>query len=100
MEGRYKSSTGMGMGILGARRLMDQFEIDVGAGEGHHDLAEETASGAVAGLEGIRPGLPGLAAILAGEGPQDAFQELQHQNQELLNALEEIRTRQRRTHRL
>jgi signal transduction histidine kinase/CheY-like chemotaxis protein len=38
--------------------------------------------------------LPGLAASLAGEGPQDAFQELQHQNQELLNALEEIQTRQ------
>ena len=38
--------------------------------------------------------MPGLAAMLADEGPQDAFQELQHQNQELLNALEEIRTRQ------
>ena len=35
-----------------------------------------------------------MAASLAREGPQDAFQELQHQNQELLNALEEIRTRQ------
>ncbi len=29
-----------------------------------------------------------------GESPQDAFQELQYQNQELLSALEEIRTRQ------
>src|SRR5271163_3351094 len=28
LEGRYKSSTGMGMGILGARRLMDQFQIE------------------------------------------------------------------------
>ncbi len=35
-----------------------------------------------------------MAAQLAGEGPQDAFQELQHQNQELLKAMEEIRTRQ------
>src|ERR1700678_606315 len=34
LEGRYKSSTGMGMGILGARRLMDQFQIEAGVGLG------------------------------------------------------------------
>src|ERR1700728_3816662 len=28
LEGRYKSDTGLGMGILGTRRLMDEFEID------------------------------------------------------------------------
>jgi len=27
LDGRYQSSTGMGMGIVGARRLMDRFEI-------------------------------------------------------------------------
>jgi len=92
LEGRYKSSTGMGMGILGARRLMDQFEIESGPGKG-----------TTIWLKKLLPSrsrvwkpqdLPALAAQLAGEGPQDAFQELQHQNQELLNALEEIRTRQ------
>ncbi len=35
-----------------------------------------------------------IADALAHERPQDAFHELQHQNQELLQALEEIRTRQ------
>ncbi len=92
LEGRYKSSTGMGMGILGARRLMDHFEIDSAPGKG-----------TTVWLKKLLPkrtkvwktqDLPGLAAMLEGEGPQDAFQELQHQNQELLNALEEIRTRQ------
>src|ERR1700678_3226516 len=92
LEGRYKSSTGMGMGILGARRLMDQFQIESAPGKG-----------TTVWLKKLLPGktrvwraqdLPGLAALLEGEGPQDAFQELQHQNQELLNALEEIRTRQ------
>src|SRR5271167_4371090 len=34
LEGRYKSATGMGMGILGARRLMDQFQIDSVPGRG------------------------------------------------------------------
>ena len=92
LEGRYKSSTGMGMGILGARRLMDQFQIESAPGKG-----------TTVWLKKLLPrrsrvwnpqDLPGLAASLAGEGPQDAFEELQHQNQELLNALEEIRTRQ------
>src|SRR5580700_11678448 len=34
LEGRYRSSTGMGMGISGARRLMDDFEIASTAGSG------------------------------------------------------------------
>ena len=91
MQGRYRSSTGMGMGILGARRLMDQFQIE-----------SEPGKGTTVWLKKLLPArsrvwksqdLPSLAATLA-EVPQDAFQELQHQNQELLNALEEIRTRQ------
>ena len=28
LEGRYRSQTGMGLGIIGARRLMDHFEIE------------------------------------------------------------------------
>src|SRR5580692_10288391 len=92
LEGRYKSLTGMGMGILGARRLMDQFQIDTTPG-----------LGTTVWLKKLLPrraplwraqDLPGLAESLAGESPRDEFQELQHQNQELLRALEEIRTRQ------
>src|SRR5579863_169761 len=92
LEGRYKSSTGMGMGILGARRLMDQFQIE-----------SEPGKGTTVWLKKLLPSrsqvwtaqdLPKLAGMLVGEGPQDAFQELQHQNQELLHALEEIRARQ------
>jgi signal transduction histidine kinase/DNA-binding response OmpR family regulator len=91
LEGRYKSSTGMGLGIIGARRLMDQFQI------------ESAPGGTTVWLKKLLPSrtrvwktedLPGLAGMLAGEGAQDAFQELQHQNQELLRAMEEIRTRQ------
>jgi signal transduction histidine kinase/CheY-like chemotaxis protein len=92
LEGRYQSPTGMGLGILGARRLMDQFKIESVPGKGttiwlKKLLPSRTRVWNVQDLAGI-------AASLAREGPQDAFQELQHQNQELLNALEEIRTRQ------
>ncbi len=34
LEGRYQSQTGMGLGIIGARRLMDQFQIESAPGGG------------------------------------------------------------------
>src|SRR5262245_36598512 len=34
LAGRYRSSTGMGIGILGARRLMDHFTIETTPGRG------------------------------------------------------------------
>src|SRR4051812_31384707 len=34
LEGRYHSQTGMGLGIIGARRLMDHFQIDTVPGQG------------------------------------------------------------------
>ena len=34
----------MGLGIIGARRLMDQFQIESDAGQRHHHLAEEAAA--------------------------------------------------------
>ena len=30
LEGRYRSETGMGMGIIGTKRLIDEFSIDAG----------------------------------------------------------------------
>src|SRR5579862_8776193 len=34
LDGRYRSSTGMGLGIIGARRIMDQFQVDSIPGKG------------------------------------------------------------------
>src|SRR5580765_896242 len=34
LEGRYTSNTGMGLGLLGAKRLMDQCDINSEAGKG------------------------------------------------------------------
>lgn len=34
LSGRYRSKTGMGVGLLGTRRLMDEFTIDTGSGRG------------------------------------------------------------------
>ncbi|MGT2477945.1 anti-sigma regulatory factor [Methylobacterium oryzae CBMB20] len=34
LEGRFRSTTGLGIGITGSRRLMDRFEVDTVAGNG------------------------------------------------------------------
>ena len=92
LEGRYQSKTGMGLGIIGARRLMDQFQIDSHRGQRHHGLAFVLLSKR-ASLIGPseRAELPRHSCR---NGRRNAFEELQHQNQELLGALEEIRSRQ------
>ncbi len=92
LEGRYQSRTGMGLGIIGARRLMDQFEIESAPGQGTTVWLKKLLPGR--GRVWKTPDIAGLAGSLAGERSEDAYQELQHQNQELLQALEEIRSRQ------
>ena len=91
LDGRYRSKTGMGLGIVGARRLMDQFAI------------ESAASGTVVLLKKLLPRgaalvstarLSALADALMAETPRGPLQEIQLQNQELLRTLEELRARQ------
>jgi signal transduction histidine kinase/CheY-like chemotaxis protein len=92
LEGRYHSQTGMGLGIIGARRLMDQFQIESEPGRGTTIWLKKLLpkrSPLIRELE-----VSQIANSLIHEKPQDAFQELQSQNKELLRALEEIRTRQ------
>jgi signal transduction histidine kinase/CheY-like chemotaxis protein len=92
LEGSYRSSTGMGLGILGARRLVDQFTIDTNAGRGTTVTLKKLlpADGPVIGTKEIAAIAQALATRKAG-GP---LEEMQLQNQELLVALDEL-TRQK-----
>lgn len=92
LEGTYHSQTGMGLGITGARRLMDQFQIESAPGRGTTVWLKKLLPKRAPLV--LPPDVSRIASALAREAPQDPFQELQHQNQELLRALEEIRTRQ------
>ena len=92
LEGTYRSQTGMGLGIVGARRLMDQFQIESSPGRGTTIWLKKLLPKRAALVR--PPDIAQLVNALAREAPQDPFQELQHQNQELLRALEEIRTKQ------
>jgi signal transduction histidine kinase/CheY-like chemotaxis protein len=91
LDGRYRSDTGMGLGIVGARRLMDQFQI------------ESSRSGTTVLLKKLLPPgaglvnaarLSALAERLTTEAPRGPLDEIQLQNQELLRTLDTLRARQ------
>jgi anti-sigma regulatory factor (Ser/Thr protein kinase) len=92
LDGSYRSATGMGLGIIGARRLMDQFEITSAPGQGTQVVLRNLLP---AGTRFLGPeSLAGLGAALAREVPPGPLEEVQRQNQELIHALEELRRRQ------
>jgi signal transduction histidine kinase/CheY-like chemotaxis protein len=88
----------MGLGIVGARRLMDQFEIDSAPGKGTTVWLKKLLPKRAPVVD--KPELSKMVAALVQERPQNALEELQHQNRELLRALEEIRARQTELSRL
>jgi len=88
LAGRYRSRTGMGLGIIGARRLMDDFQIDSAPGQGTMVCLTKFAPGRAA----LTPQkLARISQDLANQPAQDLLEELQRQNQELLRTLKELR---------
>jgi signal transduction histidine kinase/CheY-like chemotaxis protein len=92
LDGRYRSPTGMGVGIVGARRLMDHFEITSVPGQGTSVVLKKILPRR-APLIGASQ-LARITRDLASQAPSDAFDEVQRQNQELLRALDELNNRQ------
>lgn len=92
LDGKYTSRTGMGRGILGARRLMDDFLIEAAPGKG-------TAVTLIKTLPAKLPVLTGemvaeLAEKLRKKEPENPFVEIQQQNQELVQTLHELQMKQ------
>ena len=92
LGGRYRSATGMGMGILGARRLMDQCDIRSPAGQGTEVVLKKLLPRGTPCF-GARD-IARIAGLLASRAPSTPFEESQEQNRELIRALEELRERQ------
>jgi signal transduction histidine kinase len=92
LEGDYVSSTGLGLGITGARRLMDRFAIESVAGVGASvSMAKNLPVRAIA----LTPHELGrISAELVKNAPRGLLEELQQQNQELLRTLHELRESQ------
>jgi signal transduction histidine kinase/CheY-like chemotaxis protein len=92
LSGRYRSATGMGLGIVGARRLMDQFQAVSRPGNGTQIVMRKLLPRTARAIDATGAGQ--VARALAQEGLQNPLAEVQHQNQELLRALDELRRRQ------
>lgn len=92
LDGRYVSTTGMGLGLIGARRLTDRFRVETVAGEGTMvEIARELPRGAPL----IVPADVGrIGEALVARTPRGALEEVREQNQELYRTLEELRRRQ------
>ena len=92
LQGQYRSATGMGLGIMGARRLMDVCEISGSRESGTNVLMKKILPkrAPVVTAESIRA----LADQLASERPQGPLEEIQQQNGELMRLLDELRRRQ------
>jgi signal transduction histidine kinase len=90
--GQYRSQTGMGLGIVGAQRLMDECHIESAPGKGTRVWLRKQLPQTSPRPD--RAQAANLAAALAQKAPQSAFEELQVQNQELMRALDELRQRQ------
>ncbi len=91
LEGRYQSHTGMGLGIIGARRLVDQSEIHTKPGAGTEIILKKLLPRRLPLVTSKRSAE--IAAGLAGQRPENPFDEVKQQNQELLGALAEARER-------
>ncbi len=91
MAGKYVSQTGMGLGIVGAKRLMDRFKIETNPREGTTVILGKKVP---RGFSRFKPGELDKVLSSIERASQDPYQELKQQNQELLNTLQELRARQ------
>jgi signal transduction histidine kinase/CheY-like chemotaxis protein len=91
MTGRYRSTTGMGIGLMGTRRLMDQFDI-TSSPAGTNVTLKKLLPKRVPFLGPSR--VAELAAKIHAHRPGDLLEEIQRQNQELLRTLDELQKRQ------
>jgi signal transduction histidine kinase/CheY-like chemotaxis protein len=90
LAGTYQSASGMGMGILGAKRLMDSVHIDT------------KASGTTVRLVQTLPkdidlkslDLQNMAAAISSSSQADLIDELAAQNQELISTLDQLNNQQ------
>jgi signal transduction histidine kinase len=98
LNGRYVSQTGMGLGIIGSKRLSDEFAIESAPGKGTHVVIGKRLPKRTAPL--TSQSLAALASDLAQRTPKNPLEEIQEQNKELLQALDDLRARQSEVERL
>ncbi|MFZ0302540.1 MAG: ATP-binding protein [Terracidiphilus sp.] len=89
--GRYRSETGLGMGIVGTRRLMDEFEIETSPRGTTVRMAKSISHHRDTWTLRMARELSNKMQERPAENP---YEEIEQQNQELLKTLQELRARQ------
>jgi signal transduction histidine kinase/CheY-like chemotaxis protein len=92
LDGKYVSQTGMGLGILGAKRLMDFFHVETAPGKGTTITLRKLLPSKSPSF--AKKDLDSLLSTFETRAPHNPYEELQQQNKELLNTLDELRARQ------
>jgi signal transduction histidine kinase/CheY-like chemotaxis protein len=94
LEGRYKSAHGMGVGITGAKRLVDDVRISTAANKG--TVVELLKSVPKSQRTITKETLAALSAQIAieGQAPSDPMRLLSLQNRELAQSIDELKQRQ------
>ena len=88
LAGTYQSASGMGMGILGAKRLMDSVHIDTEASGTTVRLVQTLPKGV-----DLNPlDLQNMATAISRSPQADLLDELAAQNQELITTLDQLNT--------
>lgn len=90
LAGAYRSTTGMGMGIIGTKRLMDDFSIASGSTGTEVRFGKLLPSQSQSVDSAM---LQRVGTMLARRHPSTPLDELQTQNRELMRTLDELRER-------
>lgn len=91
LEGHYTSKTGMGLGIIGSKRLMDKFYIESVPKQGTTVVMGKVLPKRSPPLTAQR--LTAIVDELVRQSPRTPLEEIQQQNQEILSTLAELEKR-------
>jgi signal transduction histidine kinase len=91
LEGRFQSTVGMGVGISGARKLLDHFKIESGPQGTKVELGQKLPYNAPR-VSAER--IAAITAVLGRSRDDDPLHVVREQNRELLASLEDLRRRQ------
>ena len=98
LEGRFKSNSGMGVGISGTQRLMDRFELNSRPREGTTVVLGKRLHRTIKTISTAK--LADIGKELAATGASDPLAEARTQNQELLQTLADLKAKQDESERL
>ncbi len=98
VRGTYRSPSGLGVGLIGTRRLMDEFDIQSKEGEGTRVSVVKWLPPAEA--EAVRARADFLRDFVNTEEDDSALEELSRQNRDLVQVLGELEEKREQLERL